>query len=227
MATQVKRLGGKVIEDCAAVALEADDDGVVTGLTTEQGMLKTAKVVVATGPNTPEVLAELTGFEGFASRFPVGKVPGLLVTTPPVEPGLLRHLIYTDCGGEFHMFPDFNGGIRIGSDDTDGKIIDDQSPENLRNLARGLLKRVQDLLPGFAGEECLDECKLAIGIRAYPEDGHSIVGAFPAAEGLYLIATHSGITLAPALGSMMAEMVADGVVPEVLVPFGVKRLKGF
>lgn len=227
MVEKIKAAGGVVMENCAALEIEADDDGAVSGVLTDQGLLETTRVIVAVGPDTPQVLSDLTGYDGFAARFPVNKVPGLLVTTPPVEAGLVRHLNYTDLGGEFHFMPDFNGGLRLASDDTDGLIIDDQSPEHLRELVCGLLRRMQGFVPGFGGEALIDDCKLAVGVRAYPEDGYSIAGALPGSRGLYIIATHSGVTLAPALGSLMAGLVADGEVPDMLAPFGLERLPGF
>ena len=83
------------------------------------------------------------------------------------------------------------------------------------------------MIPGFVGEACLDGCELAIGVRAYPQDGKTLAGALPGAEGLYLIATHSGITLAPALGRLMAETIVDGRAPEPLQPFSLERFPGF
>jgi glycine/D-amino acid oxidase-like deaminating enzyme len=186
-----------------------------------------ARILLAAGPDTPEVLGKLTGYDGFATRFPVNKVPGFLVSTPEVEEGLVRHLVYTDSGGEFHVFPEQGGGLRLASDDTDGQMLEDGSPGHLRFLARGLLQRMQDTLPGFVGPDCLDDCALSVGVRAYPEDGKSIAGALPGAEGVFVIATHSGITVAPALGSLMAELIAEGSVPTILAPFGLERLPGF
>ncbi|MFT4716432.1 MAG: glycine/D-amino acid oxidase-like deaminating enzyme [Paracoccaceae bacterium] len=226
MAQKLVALGGEVHENCVALELLADDTGKVTGLRTDQGEFFAPNVILTTGPNTPDVLAEITGFDGF-NHFPVNKVPGLLVTTPPVAKDLVRHLVYTDLGGEFHFFPDFNGGLRIASDDVDGQIIADQSPEHLRELARGLLRRMQGYVPDFAGETCLDDCTISIGVRAYPEDGMSIAGALPGADGLFVIATHSGVTLAPALGSLMAELIDTDSVPKMLKPFGLERLSGF
>ncbi len=227
MAQQVRALGGEVFEHCAALELLADEGGSVTGVRSDKGEIQTSRVVVASGPDTPEVLSALTGYDGFASRFPVAKVPGLLVTTPPLPDNPVRHLAYTDDGGEFHFMPDFNGGLRIASDVVDGQIIEDRSPAHLRDLAVGLLERMQGYLPGFGGAALVDDCQIAVGIRAYPEDGFSIAGALPGAQGLFVIATHSGVTLAPALGDLMAAAVAQGQVPEMLAPFGLDRLAGF
>ena len=227
MAEKLILTGGQVRENCAALALDVDDNGAVSGVATDHGTLQSRHVVIAVGPNTPEVLSDLTGYDGFAARFPVNKVPGLLVTTPPVRENLIRHLNYTDTDGEFHFMPDFNGGLRLASDDVDGAIIADQSPAHLRQLALGLLRRMQEFVLGFGGEALIDQCALNIGTRAYPADGYSIAGDMPGAQGLYVIATHSGVTLAPALGSLMAELVATGHVPDLLEPFGLDRLPGF
>ncbi|MGE4610942.1 MAG: FAD-binding oxidoreductase [Paracoccaceae bacterium] len=227
LAGEIVEMGGEIFENCTAQEIHADDDGVVTGITTTSGNMETPNLIVATGPNTPEVLGALTGYDGFATRFPVRKVPGLLLTTPPVEKGLLQHLVYMDGPAELHILPDFNGGLRIGSDDIDGLVIEDQSPENLRDCSIELLKRTRKVIPEFAGEHLIDNCKLAIGVRAYPEDGKTIAGPLPGSEGLFVIATHSGITLAPAIGSLMAAGICEGKMPEALLPFGLDRLEGF
>jgi len=227
MIDQVRQMGGQVMEHCSALEIVVDDDGNATGLVTDQGLIKTSGILLAVGPDTPEVLGRLTGYDGFATRFPVRKVPGLLVSTPRVEEGLVRHLLYTDIGGEFHIFPEQGGGLRLASDDVDGQVIEDHSPEHIRDLAEGLLRRMKSMAPKFAGIDCLDSCSLSVGVRAYPDDGKSIAGALPGAGGVFMIATHSGITLAPALGSLIAELIVDGVVPRMLRPFGLERLPGF
>ena len=45
---------------------------------------------------------------------------------------------------------------------------------------------------------------LKVGQRAMPSDGHSVIGASAMAPWLYLVATHSGVTLAPMLGTAVA-----------------------
>jgi D-hydroxyproline dehydrogenase subunit beta len=46
-----------------------------------------------------------------------------------------------------------------------------------------------------------------IGIRALPADRLPVVG--PALEGLYVVVTHSGVTLAPVLGELVAGELID------------------
>jgi glycine/D-amino acid oxidase-like deaminating enzyme len=228
MADQLRALGGTVLEQCCAQELMATDDGAVTGIATNQGPLETGRVLLATGPSTPEVLSELTGYDGFAARFPMQRVPGLLVTTPSTAPrNLVRNVINSSIGEEIHFRPEFGGGLKIGSDDTDGMVAEDQSPENLRRAALKLLKRAQKILPDFAGEACFDDCRIGIGVRPYPIDGMSLAGPIPGSDGLFVIATQSGVTLAPALGSLMAEAIANGKTPDALKPFSLERIEGF
>ncbi len=228
MAEKVCELGGTVLEQCTAKELQATDDGVVTGLITTQGALGARNVVVTAGADTPDVLSELTGYEGFATRFPMRRVPGFLVTTPSTLPHkFVRHVVYISSGAEFHVQGAPNGGLKIGSDDADGMITEDQSPDQLRRVAVQLLRRAKAVIPGFVGEACIDDCELGIGVRPYPEDGMSLVGPLPGSQGLFVIATHSGVTLAPALGSLIAEAVADCQMPEALQPFSLERFQAF
>ena len=226
IADQFRALGGHLQEHCAAQTLLADDDGIVTGLISDQGDLSAPNVLITTGPDTAAVLAQLTGYDGFNSGFPVTKVPGLLLTTPPVAPDLLGRLVYGPDTNEVHILPEYNGGIKIGADDMDGLITEDQSSENLTRVGQLLLERARKLLPALA-EINIDDCQLGIGVRAYPKDGVSIAGQMPGAQGLYLIATHSGITLAPAIGQLMAEMITTRQTPKPLEPFALQRFAGF
>lgn len=226
MADQILKLGGHIRENCAAETLLADDDGVVTGLICDQGDLEAANVLVTTGPDTNAVLSDLTGYDGFNSGFPMGRVPGLLLTTPAVAPDLLGRLVYGTASNEVHILPEFGGGIKIGADDMDGMVIEDQSAENQRRVGQMLLQRATKLLPAL-GSVDIEACHLGIGVRAYPTDGNAIAGPMPAAQGFYLVASHSGITLAPAIGRLMAELVGTGQVPQMLEPFGLERFAGF
>jgi glycine/D-amino acid oxidase-like deaminating enzyme len=228
VADQVRQLGSSVFEKRAAVSLEMTDEGAITGVVTGAGTLVTERVLVTAGPGTPEVLSELTGYEGFASRFPMNRVPGLLVVTPSTAPRrLVRRVVYMAGGDEFHVLPMPDGGLKLGANDTDGLAEGDPTPERLREGARELLERAARLLPAFPGAACLDECRLGVGVRPYPQDGQTLAGALPGSEGLYVIATHSGVTLAPAVGRLMAEVVAEGRTPDALAPFGLERFQAF
>ncbi|MEE8296207.1 MAG: FAD-binding oxidoreductase [Hyphomicrobium sp.] len=217
--------GAVVLEHSGDLELIADDDGKVLGLETEGGRLHTERVVVATGPDTPEVLSALTGHEGFSSRFPMQRAPGLLVRTPPGNPRrLVRHVLYAANAG-IHIQQTPDGGYLMGSDGTDGLVSEDRSQEKMHQAAHELLERTQRLIPSFEGTALLDRCELGIGVRPVPTDEKSIAGPMPGADGLYITVTHSGVTLALVLGKLMAECIDTGAVPAQLAPFGFERFQ--
>ncbi len=227
MAAQVVALGGDVIERSAPVELLASDAGEVRGLRLVDGEIATENVILAAGADTPEVLAALTGYDGFATRFPMRRAPGLLLTTPPLAPEALPHrVVYASFHDECHLLPEFNGGIKIGADDVDGLVLDEPSRETLHRAGRVLLERARHLVPAL-GEIAVEDCNLGVGIRPYPTDGRTIAGALPGADGLYVVVTHSGVTLAPVLGRLMAQMLENGETPDLLAPFGLERFPGF
>jgi glycine/D-amino acid oxidase-like deaminating enzyme len=57
-----------------------------------------------------------------------------------------------------------------------------------------------------------------LGIRPLPADGLSVVGWMPGVEGLYVIVTHSGVTLGPALAEMATREI-NGASEMILAPF--------
>lgn len=218
--------GAEIRENCAALSLIADEDGVVQGVETSSGPVHAPKLVLAAGADTGRVLAELTGFDGFATRFPLREVPGLLLTTPKLDPNPLTRIFFGSTTDELHLLPSANGGIRIGSDDVDGIIWEDRSDTAMRRAGEALLERASSLIPDLRERVSVDDCTLQIGARPYPEDGLSIVGPLPGAEGLFVVATHSGITLAPVIGELMTELLLTGQAP-TLEPFSLTRFPGF
>ena len=64
------------------------------------------------------------------------------------------------------------------------------------------------------------------GLRPYPPDGLPLVGPVPGTGRLYAATGHGrmGMTLAPATGELLADVVLDGAEPPELAPFGLARL---
>ena len=53
----------------------------------------------------------------------------------------------------------------------------------------------------------------------------TIAGLMPSATGLHLAVTHSGVTLAPALGSLIADSIETGSPAPRLTPFSLGRFQ--
>ena len=221
-----KDAGAEVRQDCVAMTLLADDEGVVQGVGTEGGPIYAPWVILATGSDTGRVLSEMTGYDGFATRFPLREVPGLLLTTPPLNPNPLNRIYFGSTTNELHLLPAPNGGIRIGSDDVDGIIWDDRGNYAMERGGQALLDRASQVLPGLKDRVALEDCTLQVGVRPYPEDGRSIIGPIPGTDKMIVVATHSGITLAPIIAKHVARLVAGEETPE-LDAFSLSRFPGF
>lgn len=220
---EIRASSGQLLENCRALELLADDNGKILGVRTEKGRIDCAKVVVATGADTPQTLSQLTGHEGFSTHFPIRQASGLLVYTPPVSPSLVTHVMYPSDRHGLHIRPTSEGGLLLGADDTDGIISEATTVKAQRQAINILLQRVQQLIPEFAGVDIIDQCHAVIGMRAVPSDEHSIAGPMLAAEGLYIVLTHSGISLAPILGKLIADCIDSNMLPNQLRPFSLDR----
>lgn len=71
----------------------------------------------------------------------------------------------------------------------------------------------------LAGGEHASVEQIRVGQRALPADGHTICGRLDDAGRLYVIATHSGITLGPLLGRLAADEILSGRLVGRLSPF--------
>jgi glycine/D-amino acid oxidase-like deaminating enzyme len=90
-------------------------------------------------------------------------------------------------------------------------------------IAQALFRRVRGALVG--GDRVALE-RYTVGYRPMPSDGFPIVGRARDLAGLYLAVTHSGITLAPAIGLFAAEELLDGRREDLLAPYRPTRFEG-
>jgi glycine/D-amino acid oxidase-like deaminating enzyme len=86
--------------------------------------------------------------------------------------------------------------------------------------AAELFAKVKTVLRG--GED-LELDFYTVGYRPTPRDGFPIVGRADGTDGLYLALSHSGITLAPAIGLFAAQEILDGVSEPLLAPYRLSR----
>ena len=106
-------------------------------------------------------------------------------------------------------------------------VAENEGEELRRKAGERLLQRARDRTIGFPEALSVDDCSIGVGYRPMPEDRQSIADVLPGAEGLFIIVTHSGVTLAPILGRLMADFIDSGTRPEPLSPFSLNRFPGF
>ena len=224
---QVRIEGGTVLtgRDGWAAGLLRNEDGAVRGIATGAGVnLAAPLVVTAMGPDTERTLRAWLEPGELGNRPFLARRPGILVDIPDTEPfQLVRHVLYTGDNA-FHMRPGPAGGLRIGSEDADPST---ETPHDREARVVALLARARALVPRLGGgapiESLARECTTTIGVRPVPADDRTIAGPVPGVTGLYVLATHSGITLGPWLGKLVADELTSGTMPPELSPFRFDR----
>jgi glycine/D-amino acid oxidase-like deaminating enzyme len=186
--------GATLVAGRAARSLEVQA-GRIVGIDTDGGRLSADMVVVAAGAGA----AELVATAGLA--LPVSAPPALLAATKPL-PQLLNGLIMT---------PELQ--LRQAAD---GRLVAAASAE----AGVDLLAAIKAL---FRPDVTMALDFQVTGRRPIPNDRLPLVGRAVSLDGLYVAVTHSGITLAPAVGSMVAEEIVTGRRHPLLEPFGLAR----
>lgn len=182
----------------------------VEALVGDDGETVAQSFVVCVGPGTQAFV------EPLRAVIPVGEVLGLLaLTSRPAEP--LHRVVHAPG---IHLRPDAGGGLLLGAEDIDTLAASAAAPEALPELASLLLGRAARVFPAARHVRIVDH---RIGLRPMPVDRQSIVGRIPGFTNAWVIATHSGITLGPLLGRLLAdEIVGKGASP-LLAPFRPER----
>ena len=192
----------------AVSGIEVEGEGVLLRL--EDGDAIYADVVVnATGAKAATV-AEMVG-----RVLPLDVFPGLLVRVAvPGKP--LRHLLHTP---RINARPDGPGYALLHHDSVDERLTDDFAGTE-DPLCAELLERAQLVLPALEEAELVEA---RFGMRPVPADGHSCVGALSAIPGYYEAVTHSGVTLGPLIGRLLAREILTGEVDPLIAPFRADR----
>jgi glycine/D-amino acid oxidase-like deaminating enzyme len=176
----------------------------VTGVVTDTGGTLAADIVViAAGAQTP-ALAASAGLS-----LAVSAPANLLVTTAPHE-ALLRGLVMAPT---LHIRQTAGGRLMAATG------IDDRDPDI---AARSLLKTMSGL---FHTKPTLAMASHALARRPIPDGGLPIIGYADAVDSLYVAVSHSGVTLAPAVGRLAAREIIEGIRDPLLAPFGVAGMR--
>jgi len=197
--------GADVREGKAVRFLRARGDR-VEAVVVDDGDLVAQSFLVCVGPATQAFL------EPLRVAIPVGRVPGLLaVTSRPAEP--LRRVVHAPG---IHVRPDASGGLLLGAEDVDALASNAGSAAPLPELAALLLERTARVFPAARHVKIADT---RIGVRPMPGDRHTIAGRVPGFVNAWVIATHSGITLGPLLGRLLADEIVRDAPSPALAPF--------
>lgn len=178
--------GAQVHLDTPVSGVQRDAGGRISGVETAAGLIAAGAVVLAAGVATAALSAPL------GIQVPVDPSPATLFGFR-APPGLVRRVVSTQ---DFDL-------RQVG---TDRMIAAADSPE--RTLAA-----VRSTFHGAAGVELTSA---RVGVRPMPADGEPIVGPVAEVPGLYLAVLHSAVTLAAAVGRLVARELIGGTAEPLL-----------
>jgi glycine/D-amino acid oxidase-like deaminating enzyme len=202
--------GAVVLEDTRASKLIANGDSVI-GVETGDGERYVADVVVScTGSATGELMRPL-GID-----LPLAPTVGMIAISAPstVRLSVVHH------DELMHIRPDGGGRVMMRHTDFDERVQPGQPVDS--RILNELRDRVATVLPGLAGVP-VESARVAV--RPIPADHQSVIGSFPGVKGLYLLVTHSAITLGLLLGRLAAAEILRGAPDPRLAMFRPDRFR--
>ena len=166
--------------------------------------LPTDVVVNAAGSEADRVAAML----GLA--LPLESSGGLLVRLTVEETPMSRIL----RSQRVNLRPDGPGCVLVHHRSIDEEFKSSEAAKD--NLCSKLVERARHVVPKLEGARVGD---VRIGVRFIPEDGLPCIGAVPSVPGYYEAVTHSGVTLGPLVGRLLADEILTRKVDPLIAPF--------
>lgn len=198
-------LGVRFITSQSVSQLEMRN-GCVVGVMSNGELHLADEVVLASGIGTLKLLAAI------GIHLMVDAPAGLLVHTEPTRK-ILNGLVMSP---EFHVRQTVDGRLVLGSDFGGSQPGDDPAATAAELLAKlpGLVDSTKNLKMDY----------YTLGFRPTPVDGCPAIGRPKNTKGLYVAVTHSGITLAPALGGFGANEIMNDQRDALLLPYHPDRI---
>ncbi len=205
-----ERLGATVSYPCELLDASMSG-GRLTSVETSLGSLGADRLVLATGA-APGPPGRIAGID-----IPQRSTPGVIALTNPM-PRLMNRVIVAPG---VHMHQRDDGRIVLGEQDgapgNEAHALRlEGSPNDFPDeiTARQHGDRIRDIATRFVSKIADAEIEAAyIGWRPLPLDGHPVLGASPARRDIYIAIMHSGVSLAPVVGQLVArEMIEDAAI---------------
>ena len=203
-------LGLTVRAENELTAVDAERDTVVGVTLDGSERIAVDAVVNAAGVGAAGVSA-LAGVP-----LPMAPTPGLLVRVQ-VEDNPIRRLIHTP---EVNLRPDGPGRVLLHHDSVDAQLGEQRDLEADDPLVQALKAAAAKVVPALQGAPVRDA---RIGVRPITADEYPSVGSLPRLGGYFEAVTHSGVTLGPLLGRLVADEALTGRVDPMLTTFRPER----
>ncbi len=166
--------------------------------------LPTDVVVNAAGPEADQVAAML------GLTLPLESSRGLLIRLTVEETPFVRIL----RSPRVNLRPDGTEYVLLHHRSIDEELESGEAAKD--TLCSELVERARHVVPELGGARVED---VRIGVRPMPKGGLPCVGAVPSAPGYYEAVTHSGVTLGPLVGRLLADEILTRKVDPLIAPF--------
>ena len=143
---------------------------------------------------------------------PMAPTVGFLAFTPPAPTTITRPLHSPGV----NIRPDGAGRLMMSSAATDRQSSLEAPAGASSAPAMQLMSEAARLIPAL---RAMEPEATRTTLRSIPRDDVAVLGTFAHVENYYLCVTHSGVTLAPLLGKLVAQEVVDGEATMDLEPF--------
>jgi glycine/D-amino acid oxidase-like deaminating enzyme len=200
-AKHARRLGANLRTGVRALSF-IENAGRVIGVRTSEGDVYAGTVVNAAGGGAA-ALAKSIGID-----LPVQYSRGQMFVTERVPP-LLRtyvHNIKQAPAGTIVFGATRESGVNNTQTTIDG--------------TREIINWATGLVPALAKLKLL---RAWAGVRPVPPDGYPIIGKTDGVDGLLTAVMHRGVTLAPVVGNILADLAARGTTAHDIAPYNLSR----
>ncbi|WP_234358572.1 FAD-binding oxidoreductase [Streptomyces sp. NRRL B-24085] len=214
-----RRLVGRLVDQAAASGAElrsgsavrdirtGGDGSVRTVVLSDGNHLDVDIVVNAAGPGASHI-AGLLG-----RHLPMRREPGV-ITRIDCAPVPVRRPLHAP---HIEIRPDGDTSMVLHSRETDALIDTGEDPAQLGRQLHEMARRV---VPELSSSRI---ARTRVALRPIPADGFPSVGAVPSVPGYYEAVSHSGITLGPVIGRLLAAEILSGRRDEMLADFRPER----
>lgn len=213
------RLCVSILERQAVTAVDEHSWGVRLHLNDEQSW-EGDIAISATGRWTSALLAKMGVELAMVDADKPGRIGcSFLGYTSPAAVQLRSNLITPNI----NIRPDGGGRLLLQVPDLDHSADPQAPPPPDGVVAQEMLRRLAEVMLNV---DSVEVHRIAVGQRARPADGLPAIGFVTDRKRLYVATTHSGMTLAPAIGPLVADEVLTGSRSALLTEFGPERLLG-
>lgn len=214
-----RHLVGRLVRQAVASGAEHRSGTAVSGIATgADGSIRTVAlsdgsrldvdiVVNAAGPSASHVAGLI------ARHLPMRREPGAVARIDCAQVPVRRAM----HAPHIEIRPDGDASVVLHSREVDALIDTGEEPAD---LARLLHDSARHVVPALGNSRI---AQTRVVDRPIPADGFPSVGAVPSVPGYYEAVSHSGITLGPVIGRLLASEILSGKRDEMLADFRPER----